>query len=571
MKSLFSRIYERREPLFLSVISTWMTCVALRSYGISSVTAIICALITAIPVVFSAFWLKDASSAYAGRILLFLSSLALCTRALHAKKTEFYLFVAAGAFMAVVGIYCFRAFAYIGSAGDSKPVWITVAVCAAVFFTVFNSAVTVSRYLTYRAPSFDFGIFAQAFYSLKERFVPYTTCERGYELSHFSVHLSPVFYLALPIYALFPRPETVQIIQALALALGAVPLWLISKRLGISNKVSALFCIVYLFHPALMGGCMYDFHENCFLPVMILWTVYFAEKNKLIPALIFSLLTCSVKEDAAVYIAFLGLFLLFSGRRKTVGTAITAFSVIYFLIACAYLNAQGLGVMAWRYSHISEDGSLTGVIATAIKDPFRVIKECFTAERFQFAVMMLLPLGLLPLITKKISRYILFGGLVLVNLMPNWVYQYSLDFQYVFGTLALLMYAALINYSELAPSARRSLATFACTACVLAASARMPSQLAYVKYNTELAEEIEALDEAMTYVPDDASVSASTFIVAHLANRDVIYEIEDMQETDYVVIDLRYAEWDIYESKYAALGYYPVFDVDNIVCVMKKN
>ena len=44
-----------------------------------------------------------------------------------------------------------------------------------------------------------------------------------------------------------------------------------------------------------------------------------------------------------------------------------------------------------------------------------------------------------------------------------------------------------------------------------------------------------------------------------------------MQETDYVVIDLRYAEWDIYESKYAALGYYPVFDVDNIVCVMKKN
>ncbi len=578
MKSLFSRIYDRREPLFLSAVCAWMTYAALRSYSLANGTALICALITAIPVVFSAFMLKGPSSALAGRILLFLSSLALCTRALYEKKTEFYVFIAAAVFMAVVGIYCFRAFANIKFAEDSKLIWISVAVCAAVFFAVFNSAVTVSRYLTYRAPAFDFGIFAQAFYSLKERFIPYTTCERGYELSHFAVHLSPVFYLALPIYALFPRPETVQIIQALALALGIIPLWLTAKQLGISNKVTALFCVVYLFHPALMGGCMYDFHENCFLPVMILWTVYFAEKNKLIPAIIFALLTCSVKEDAAVYIAFLGLFLLFSGRRKAVGTAITVFAVAYFLGACAYLNAQGLGVMTWRYNHISADGTLTGVILTAIKEPFRVIKECFSAEKFQFTVMMLLPLGLLPLFTKKISHYILFGGLVLVNLMPNWQYQYSLDFQYVFGSLALLVYASLVNYKELAPKARRSLASFACTACVLAASARMPSQLYYVKYLDELSDEIEVLDEAMTYVPDDASVAATTFLVAHLSERDVIYELgntydisDKIDSVEYLVIDLRYTEWDTLPAKYAKLGYIPVYRDDDVVCVMKKS
>ncbi len=577
MKSLFSRIYDRREPLFLSAVCAWITYAALRSYSLANGTALVCALITAIPVVFSAFMLKAPSSALVGRVLLFLSSLALCTRAVYEKKTEFYVFIAAAVFMAVVGIYCFRAFADIKFSDDSKLIWLSVAMCAAIFFAVYNSAVTVSRYLAYRAPAFDFGIFAQAFYSLKERFIPYTTCERGYELSHFAVHLSPVFYLALPLYALFPRPETVQIIQALALALGAVPLWLTAKHLGISNKVSALFCVVYLLHPALMGGCMYDFHENCFLPLMIMWTVYFAEKKKLIPAVIFALLTCSVKEDAAVYIAFLGLFLLFSGRRKAIGAVITASAVAYFLAACAYLNAQGLGVMAWRYSHISEDGSLAGVIATAIKDPFRVIKECFTAERFQFAVMMLLPLGLLPLFTKKISHYILFGGLVLVNLMPNWQYQYSLDFQYVFGTLALLVYAAMLNYKELSPKVRRSLASFACTACVLAASARMPSQLNYVKYLDELSEEIVALDEAMTYVPKDASVAATTFLVAHLSERDVIYEIgntydisDKLDGVEYLVIDLRYTEWDALPAKYARLGYYPVFEIDDIVCVMRK-
>lgn len=555
-----------------------MTYAALSGYGLPNATALICAMITAIPVIFAAFTLKKSASALAGRILLFLASLALCAKAVYEKKTEFYVYIAAAVFMAVVSIYCFRAFADIKFAADSKFVWIFVSVCAAVFFTVFCSAVTVSRYLAYRTPAFDFGIFAQAFYSLKEHLIPLTTCERGYELSHFAVHLSPVFYLALPIYAIFPRPETVQIIQALSLALGVIPLWLTAKHLGLTNKVTALFCVLYCFHPALMGGCMYDFHENCFLPVMILWTVYFAEKNKLLPALLFALLTCSVKEDAAVYIAFLGLFLLFSGRRKAVGVSITALAVAYFLIACAYLNAQGLGIMTWRYNHISDDGSLIGVIATAIKDPFKVIKECFSAEKFQFAVMMLLPLGLLPLFTKKISHYILFGGLLLVNLMPNWQYQYSLDFQYVFGTLALLIYAALVNYSELADTARRSLASFACAACILAASARMPSQMNYVKYLDELSEEIEVLDEAMTYIPEGASVASTTFLLAHLSNRDVVYEIgntydisDKLDGVEYLVIDLRYTEWDALPAKYANLGYIPVFRDDNVVCVMKKS
>ncbi|MBQ1212757.1 MAG: DUF2079 domain-containing protein [Clostridia bacterium] len=578
VKNIFSRIYNRREPLILSAVCVWMTCIALMGFSVSARASLICALITAIPVLFSALALKGNTAVHVGRLLLFLSSLAVCARGVYEKKTDFYLFVCAAVFMAVVGVYCARSLAEVEFGCDSRLIWIPLAVCAALYFAAFNSAVTVSRYLAYRAPAFDFGIFTQIFYSLKEHFLPLTTCERGYELSHSAVHLSPVFYLALPIYALFPRPETVQIIQALALALGVIPLWLTAKRLGISNKVSALFSAVYLFHPALMGGCMYDFHENSFLPVMILWTVYFAEKNKLIPAIIFTVLTCSVKEDAAVYIAFLGLFLLFSGRRKVLGATITGVALAYFVCACAYLDAQGLGIMTWRYTHVSSDGTLTGVIVTAIKEPFRVIKECFSADKFQFAVMMLLPLGLLPFFTKKISRYILFGGLVLVNLMPNWQYQYSLDFQYVFGPLTLLVYASLINYSELAPAVRRSLAAFACTACVLAASARMPSQANYIKYLDELSEEIEVLDEAMTYVPDDAPVAATSFLLAHLAERDVVYEIgntydisDKMDDIEYIVIDLRYTEWDALPAKYAKLGYIPVFRDDNVVCVMKKS
>ena len=86
------------------------------------------------------------------------------------------------------------------------------------------------------------------------------------------------------------------------------------------------------------------------------------------------------------------------------------------------------------------------------------------------------------------------------------------------------------------------------------------------------------LDEAMTYVPDDAPVAATAFLVAHLAERDTVYEIgntydisDKMDDIEYIVIDLRYTEWDALPAKYAKLGYIPVFRDDNVVCVMKKS
>lgn len=41
-----------------------------------------------------------------------------------------------------------------------------------------------------------------------------TTCERDRVLSHFAVHVSPIYYLFLPFYALFPSPVTLEVLQA---------------------------------------------------------------------------------------------------------------------------------------------------------------------------------------------------------------------------------------------------------------------------------------------------------------------------------------------------------------------
>ena len=144
----------------------------------------------------------------------------------------------------------------------------------ALFFIAFVGGITAVRYLTYSTPGFDFGIFAQMFNYMKEIGIPYTTCERNILLSHFEIHLSPIYYLMLPFYILFPSPITLQILQAVIVASGIIPLYLLCRHYRFTNKMIVAAAACYAFYPGLSSACFYDLHENCFLAPHTLADIY---------------------------------------------------------------------------------------------------------------------------------------------------------------------------------------------------------------------------------------------------------------------------------------------------------
>ncbi|MBR6921026.1 MAG: DUF2079 domain-containing protein, partial [Clostridia bacterium] len=232
---------------------------------------------------------------------------------------------------------------------DIKKPFLIVAVCAAaLYFALFVGFMTVGRYLTFATPNYDFGIFSQMFFYMKKTLLPLATSERDMLLSHFSVHISPIFYLFLPFYAVFPSPVTLMVCQAVMLASGVIPVVMISKKLGLSNKAAAAFALIYELYPALAGGCFYDLHENKFLAPLLLWLFYFIVKDKWYGIAIFSLLVMFVKEDAPVYVAFAGVFVLVTAKKKgrLKGLFMLIGSVVYFIAAALLLNTYGGGVMS---------------------------------------------------------------------------------------------------------------------------------------------------------------------------------------------------------------------------------
>jgi uncharacterized membrane protein len=365
-----------------------------------------------------------------------------------------------------------------------------------------------------------------------------------------------------------------QIAQALIVISAVIPLFLIAKIHGLSPKVIAAVCIAFCFYPALSGGCFYDIHENCFLVPFVLWMFYFIENKKNTGLYIFALLTLFVKEDAAVYVAFTAIFLLIDRRDFKRGLSLLVMSFVYFFGAVYYLNSYGEGIMASRYSnYITDGGGLADMIINLFRNPALLFSEVFSPEKLIFLLQMLIPVAFLPLITKRISRLTLLLPVILVNLMPDYIYQYSIYYQYTFGVTAFFFYASVLNISEMTEDIKRSFVTLAVTASVLMFSSTILEKTYYIDKYKVTADEIKTLNDSLKNIPDDVSVQASSFLVPHLAQRSLIYEVDSKNATEYLAVDLRYEKDDYIDfliELYEGDGYKMVEYHENIIMIMIK-
>jgi len=464
----------------------------------------------------------------------------------------------------------------------SKYTTLSIIAIATLVFGLFVGTTTVCRYLSYGAPNFDFGIFCQMFHNMKETGLPNTTCERDFLLSHFGVHVSPIYYLILPFYMIFPSPVTLQIAQTVILASAVVPLYLICRKYNLSNKVTVLIVIMFVAYPAMSGGAMYDIHENCFLAPLLLWMFYFFEKEKWIWMYVFAALTLLVKEDAFVYIIIFALYACIGRKSFRTCAPLVILAGLYFAFAVYYLSKYGTGVMSNRFANfIYDDSGLIGVVKTLILDPAYLFTQLFSASgntpnKLFYLLQIIVPVCFLPFFTKKLSRFILVLPLF-VNLIADSPYQYDINFQYGFGISAFFFYLIIMNVSEMGENTKRFVIPAAAVVACLAVCVFVLPRGGAVRTYAENKATYQQMDEILDTIPDDVSVAASTFLLPHIADRSELYEVayhKSRDDVEYVVLDMRpgyEAESSKYRDQFLA-GDYKVLKVyDNLITILVKS
>ena len=428
--------------------------------------------------------------------------------------------------------------------------WAVVA--AAGLFFLFVSTWTVCRVRSFSVPTFDFGIFSQMFHSMKTTGLPVTTVERDGALSHFAVHVSPIYYLLLPFYCAVSKPETLQVLQAAILASAVIPLWKLGKHHNLSPMLRFGLCLLLLLYPAYAGGTGYDIHENAFLTPLLLWLFYGIDRRNGLVTTIAAVLTLMVKEDAAVYVAVVALFLLLRTVLKPnqkwgliAGSLLLIGAVGWFIAVTGYLAERGDGVMTYRYENFMYDGSesLTTVIKAVLLCPMKAVFECADPEKLKFIGLTMGALAFLPIMTRRYERLILLIPYVLVNLMTDYQYQFDIFFQYTYGSTACMIYLVLVNLADWKIEGHRftalalALVISLCCFCgqVIPKAARYP---AYCMANGAY---YDSLRSVLNTVPEGASVAATTFYTTNLSDRAELYDIryaakKHVFSCEYVVV-----------------------------------
>ena len=234
-----------------------------------------------------------------------------------------------------------------------------------------------------------------------------------------------------------------------------------------------------------------------------------------------------------------------------------------------------------RFSNIiGSEGGIKELIRTALTNPALLLNECMTEDKLVFAACILLPLGFLPLMTKKLSSLILLCPFVIVNLLSDYVYQHNLNFQYAYGTVALLFYLTVANLPHIPDfvsgfRTRRALICFALCAAALVGTVQIKNHSAVFHYYNTRKEDSAIIREVLAEIPDDASVRTASMFAAHLSKRNELYYLTNEADAEYVLLDLRpyinIASARGYDVEYfERQGYELLTKVEDVIAVLKK-
>ncbi|BAA30242.1 DUF2079 domain-containing protein [Pyrococcus horikoshii] len=181
-----------------------------------------------------------------------------------------------------------------------------------VYMVVFGSY-SVLKCLTFRIQAYDTGIYMQSLWTAAEGKLFYNTPEAqglGWELpssSHFGVHFQPILFFLIPIYKLFPYPETLLLLETLAMAIAIFPLYALAYEILNDERKSLLISLLYLMNPAIHGINRYDFHPVAFAIPPIFLLMYYWVKGEYKKGFLISILVLLVKEDAGLILISLGI------------------------------------------------------------------------------------------------------------------------------------------------------------------------------------------------------------------------------------------------------------------------
>ena len=397
-------------------------------------------------------------------------------------------------------------------------------VMVGVYVWVFGN-LTWSQQSNFGTFGFDMGIYDQGIWLLSRlRLNPFDTV-RGLPL--FAHHVNLILWLFVPAYWLGAGPHFLYLVETLALAVGAIPLWLLARdRLG-NGWLALCPAAAYLLYPSLEFINWWHFHPDALIIAPLLWAYWLADRERWGWFALAVTVALLCKEDASLAVVGLGLVVAFRQRRVR-ALLTSAAGLAWFFIATKLIipTANGGGQVFYESFFPGFGHSLFGVVGTIVRHPTRLTRLAFRKDRITYYTQLFVPVALLPVGALPV----LLIGLpqLLVNVISSLPYTRSIMYYYSSIPLAAIFIATVESLGRGRTEPVRRFACGALVATALASNVAWSPSPISVKYHSGIWAlpngHDTAKNEAVALVPQGASVSATYYLVPHLTHRTLIYE-----------------------------------------------
>lgn len=458
-----------------------------------------------------------------------------------------------------------------------------VVLAVAALFWLICCGLALHRYFNFFPSyvSFDQGIFNQLFWnSLHGRlFESSLSSTESIAVAQGQVprvdyhrlgqHFTPALMLWLPFYALFPSAAGLSVLQVTLVTAGGLVLYALARHYHPSH-VSAWITVSYFAAGAVMGPTLANFHDICQIPLFVFGLLLAMEKRRWWVFWLLAVLTLLVREDAGVVLFGVGFYLLASRRFLWIGAAVCGLSFGYMLLLTSmvmplFSDDVSKRFMVEQFGQFidGQEASTLEVIGAIARQPGRLLVELVTPidRTLKYLLAQWLPLAFVPAFSP--SAWAIAGFPMLKNFLRQDRTALSVDLRYAMTLIPGLFYGAILWWKQHPNLFQPRTKVFwrFCWAIALivtltanpnrAISFAIPDSFrpwVYVAPPQQW-QHSHAVRSVLSQIPADASVSASTHLVAHLSSRREAVRFPGTQvqndagqviSVDYLITDLWY-------------------------------
>lgn len=434
-------------------------------------------------------------------------------------------------------------------------------------YIIVYGGLAIARHNSFRTQALDLGSIDQAIWNtsrgrlLEYSPMPLTFGEAAPDLSPRSRladgRLELILVPLSALYWVWADPRPLLALQAILLAVGAIPLYLLARTELDDSAASLAISLAYLLYMPLHVVTLSGFNPSVLMIPFLLWAWQAAGQRRWRSYYLAAGIALLCGIDAALVLPVVGFYFLVKGREYRLHGALT------LLLSLAWLALNFGLVVPWAREMYAGpggyppvEGDLSESVWGLLSRPRDALSVLLEREKLQAVVDLLAALGGIPLLA-PIAWLPVLPALVydLLALSPFQEVILARDvapvvpFVFVAAVLGAVYAGRWVSRfprREATPGpglveGRRLATLFALTTAFLIGLFLSPLPPGWGFRSADyyqVSGHQRALAHTLDLIPTDAVVSAQDSLFPHLSRRPVIYLFPTLADAEYVVLDL---------------------------------